>query len=493
MKPVIVWFRQDLRLTDQRALATAIEAGQPIIPLFIRDDVSPGPWSMGSASSWWLHYSLISMDTELRKRGSRLILRAGPATQVLEALTVETGATAVYTLAAHEPWASALETKAHEALTARSVTFKRLTGALLKRPDALRTKAGQPFKVYTPFWRALLSSEPPQDPLPAPDTIKAPTEWPNSDELSSWHLLPTKPDWSQGFTPEWTPGEAGGKKRLSAFLNTGLIDYDSHRNRPDYVGTSQLSPHLHWGEISPATCWHAARTRAEQLRAVGKDPSKGLETFHKELAWRDFAAHLLVHWPTLPDAPFKPEYAAFPWVDDEKGLRAWQAGLTGYPIVDAGMRQLWHTGWMHNRVRMITASFLIKDLLVPWQKGEAWFWDCLVDADLASNAASWQWVAGCGADAAPYFRIFNPGRQGAAYDPDGAYVKRWVPELAKLPAAHIHEPWAAPPLVLAAAGVTLGKTYPHPIVDHGFARDRALQALKSIKTAPHDNPVIANG
>lgn len=490
MNPVILWFRQDLRLTDQRALTAAIATGQPVIPIYIRDDSSPGPWAMGGASRWWLHHSLMALTKNLEELGSRLILRSGPTIEMMEALAAETSATAIFTLAAHEPWASTLEAELHTALSARHVVFKRLSGALLKRPDALTTKTGQPFKVYTPFWRALLASEPPAEPSPRPTTLKIMKAWPKSEALDTWQLRPTKPDWSAGFS-DWQPGEAGAHRRLSTFLKSALVDYDAARNRPDQVGTSQLSPHLHFGELSPATCWYAAKTAADQFRANGSNPDKGLETFHKELAWREFAAHLLVHWPTLPERPFKPEYATFPWVDDANGLSAWQRGQTGYPIVDAGMRQLWHTGWMHNRVRMITASFLIKDLLIPWQKGEAWFWDCLVDADLASNAASWQWVAGCGADAAPYFRIFNPGRQGAAYDPDGAYVKRWVPELAKVPAAHIHEPWTAPPLVLAAAGVTLGETYPNPIVDHAFARDRALKALKCIKVMPDDNRSIA--
>ncbi|MEQ1694638.1 MAG: FAD-binding domain-containing protein, partial [Hyphomicrobiaceae bacterium] len=246
---------------------------------------------------------------------------------------------------------------------------------------------------------------------------------------------------------------------------------------------SKLSPHLHFGEISPATCWHAAVATAHRISATGGTADRGRDTFQRELVWREFATHLLVHWPTLPEQPFKPEYASFPYRDDVGSLLAWQRGQTGYPIVDAGMRELWHTGWMHNRVRMIAASFLIKDLLIPWQAGAAWFWDTLVDADLASNAASWQWVAGCGADAAPYFRIFNPTLQGAKFDPDGTYVRRWVPELAKLPAGHIHEPWSAPPFVLAASGVALGNTYPHPIVDHATARDRALSALKQLKTA----------
>ena len=299
-------------------------------------------------------------------------------------------------------------------------------------------------------------------------------------------MHPRNPDWSAGFD-EWTPGEAGARAKLEAFLETGLHSYDTDRNRPDRSGTSRLSPHLHFGEISPATCWYAALAAGERHAMAGRPADKGLETFLKEIVWREFSAHLLVHWPGLPEQPFKSAYAAFPWADDAAGLRAWQKGRTGYPIVDAGMRELWHTGWMHNRVRMIVASFLIKDLLIPWQTGEAWFWDTLVDADLASNAASWQWVAGCGADAAPYFRIFNPVTQGETFDPEGVYVRRWVPELAKLPSEHIHEPWNASPLVLASAGVTLGKTYPHPIVDHKMARDRALAALKSLTGAKQEN------
>lgn len=481
MKPVIVWFRQDLRLADQRALAAATASGQPVIPVYILDDESPATWRPGAASRWWLNQSLTSLDDSLTSIGSRLIYRKGAAVDVLGALIDETDATTVFVQAAHEPWASAAELTIHTQLKSRGVEFKRMAGAMLKHPEALRTQAGQPFKVYTPFWRALRAAEQPAHPVAAPVSLKAPAKWPSSDDRASWKLHPTAPDWSADMGKLWTPGEDGASARLNAFLAAPLRDYDHDRNRPDRPGTSRLSPHLHFGEISPATCWYAANSAAERLAARGLTADKGLETFQKELVWREFATHLLVHWPTLPDAPFKPAFAAFPWADDAKGLRAWKKGQTGYPIVDAGMRELWATGWMHNRVRMITASFLVKDLLVPWQAGEAWFWDTLVDADLASNSASWQWVAGCGADAAPYFRIFNPGRQGETYDPDGAYVRRWVPELAKLPSAHIHEPWTAPPLVLASAGVTLGKTYPHPIVDHAKARDRALAALKTIK------------
>jgi deoxyribodipyrimidine photo-lyase len=484
MKPVIVWFRQDLRLADQRALAAAAATGAPVLPLYILDDEAPGTWAMGGASRWWLNRSLDQLAAGLTSLGSRLILRRGKATDIVPELARAVGAATVYVQAAYEPWAAGLEADVRRALETDGVALKRMAGALLKRPDALRTKgSGEPFRVYTPFWRALMASDPPAVPVAAPTKLQAPAKWPTTDTLADWTLHPTSPDWSGGLATEWTPGEAGARARLDAFLATSLPGYTTERNRPDRPGTSKLSPHLHFGEISVATCWYAARSAADAMAANGHPADKGLETFLKELVWREFAAHLLAQCPTLPEAPFKPAFAAFPWVDDAPGLRAWQRGATGYPIVDAGMRELWQTGWMHNRVRMIVASFLIKDLLIPWQAGEAWFWDTLVDADLASNAASWQWVAGCGADAAPYFRIFNPVTQGETYDPDGAYVRRYVPELAKLPTAHIHEPWTAPPMVLAAAGVTLGKTYPHPIVDHAKARDRALTALKSLKGA----------
>ena len=477
MKPVIVWFRQDLRLSDQRALQAAVAIGAPVIPIYILDDVSPGAWRIGAASRWWLNRSLKALDESLIALGSRLILRRGAAPAVLADIATECRASAVYCLAAHEPWASALEARVRSALVADGVELKRYGGALLKRPDAMRTKAGGPFKVYTPFWRALMAADPPPLPEPPPSKLLAPKSWPASDTRATWLLHPAKPDWSAGLAQSWTPGESGARARLETFLDDALPTYREARNRPDRPGTSRLSPHLHFGEISPATCWHAALARS------GPGREKGLETFLKELAWREFAAHLLVHWPTLPEAPFKRDFARFPWVENPHALQAWQRGATGFPIVDAGMRELWRTGWMHNRVRMIVASFLIKDLLIPWQDGQAWFWDTLVDADLASNAASWQWVAGCGADAAPYFRIFNPMTQGATFDPDGAYVRHWVPELARLSSAQIHAPWLVPPLELQAAGVRLGENYPLPVVDHATARIRALAALKSLKDA----------
>ena len=475
MKPVIVWFRQDLRLADQHALTAAVATGAPVIPVYILDDVSPGAWRMGGASRWWLNRSLAALDQSLRGLGSRLILRRGAADVALEVLAAGTGASMVTCQAAYEPWAAASEGRVHVQLAAKGIALKRFGGALLKRPEALRTKTGEPFKVYTPFWRALNASAPPPLPEPAPSKLKSPVAWPASEDLSSWGLHPARPDWSKGLAANWAPGEAAARARLEVFLDGAMADYHDDRNRPSRAGTSRLSPHLHFGEISPATCWHAAIAHGEPTAG------KGLETFLKELVWREFAAHLLGHWPELPEQPFKSSFTGFPWAENAVGLAAWQHGRTGYPIVDAGMRELWHTGWMHNRVRMVVASFLIKDLLIPWQSGQAWFWDTLVDADLASNAASWQWVAGCGADAAPYFRIFNPVTQGVTFDADGTYVRRWVPELAKLPAAHIHAPWMAPELELVAAGVRLGETYPRPIVAHAEARTRALAALKSLK------------
>ncbi len=478
-KPIILWFRNDLRLADNRALIAAAALGRPIVPVFILDDEAPGAWARGGASRWWLAGSLESLSKALEKAGSRLILRRGASVSILTTLAKETGADLVYVSRAYEPWAAKLETDVHDALAAAGVEFKRTSGALLFEPERLRTKAGDPFKVYTPFWRALREVGDPQQPKPAPKKIAAPASWSKSDTLADWKLSPSKPDWAGGMRETWSPGEDGAQKRLTTFLKTALRDYATNRDRPDMPSTSRLSPHLHFGEISPAQCWHAASAHA----AANPGSERGIEVFLKEVVWREFSYHLLVHWPTLPEEPFRPEFARFPWADDKSGklLKAWQKGQTGYPLVDAGMRQLWTTGWMHNRVRMVAASFLVKHLRLPWQEGEAWFWDTLVDADLASNAASWQWVAGSGADAAPYFRIFNPIKQGETFDPEGKYIRQWVPELAKLPDDCIHKPWEAPPTVLAASGVTLGKTYPHPIVDHASARDAALKAFEALK------------
>jgi deoxyribodipyrimidine photo-lyase len=476
VRPVIFLFRHDLRLSDNRALKAALATGQPVIPIYVLDDVSPGAWKRGGASRWWLHHSLVLLARSIEARGARLILRRGESADVISHLIAETGATALYFSRGYEPWSAVLEQRLKGAAEAAGASAHRYSGTLLFEPEQVRTQAGEPYRVYSPFYRAASAGAAPGQPIAAPRLM--PTV-PNtkSDSLADWGLVPTQPDWARGMREEWTPGEVGAHERLETFLDKAVVDYADARNRPDRPGTSKLSPHLAFGEISPHVCWHAAKS----LAARNPKAEKGVSVFLKELAWREFSYHLLVHWPTLPEEPFRSEFAGFPWKSSAETLRAWQQGRTGYPIVDAGMRELWQTGWMHNRVRMIVGSFLVKDLLIPWQQGEAWFWDTLVDADLANNAASWQWIAGCGADAAPYFRVFNPVKQGTTFDPDGDYVRRYVPEIAGLPNAHIHAPFAAPAEVLAAAGVTLGKSYPRPLVDHGAARDAALAAFATLK------------
>jgi deoxyribodipyrimidine photo-lyase len=476
-RAVIHWLRNDLRLTDNAALSAAVDSGLPVLPVYVLDDGVAGTWKAGGASRWWLHHSLASLDADLRRRGSRLIVRRGSTLDHLRDVARQSGAGAVFASRAYEPWAVGLETDVRDGLAADGIALRRFGGALLVEPEAVRTKGGTPFSVFTPFWRAVLAGPVPRAPRPAPTALAAPGRWPASLRLGDLGLLPTKPDWSGGIAAAWRPGEAGARARLDRFVSEALPGYGTLRDRPDLEATSRLSPHLHFGEISPASCWHGASAAAA---AQGSGAAGGLEVFLKELGWREFSYHLLTQRPDLPEEPFKATFKAFPWRDDPRLQSAWRRGRTGYPIVDAGMRELWATGWMHNRVRMIVASFLIKHLLQPWQVGEAWFWDTLVDADLASNAASWQWVAGSGADAAPYFRIFNPIAQGEKFDPEGGYVRRWVPELAGLGREHLHAPWQAPAEALAAAGVVLGKTYPQPVVDHMAARERALAAYAQI-------------
>jgi deoxyribodipyrimidine photo-lyase len=475
--PVIMWFRQDLRLTDNAALLAAIATGGPVVPVYVLDFDAPGSWAPGGASRWWLHHSLAALAKDLERLGSRLIFQRGPTRTKLAQLAEKVGAEAVYCTRAYQPWARALEEELQSFLKDDGRALKRYAGALLFEPEDLATNADEPFRVFTPFARKALSGAQLRAPRPAPANVPAPSRWPGGDKLGDLKLLPTKPDWAGGLRAAWTPGELGARKRIETFLSDALAGYRDHRDRPDLSGTSRLSPHLHHGEISPHACWHMAGAAAEAAGRLGA----GLETFRKELLWREFSYHLLVHFPDLPTKPFRPEFAAFPWADDVYALAAWQRGKTGYPIVDAGMRELWATGWMHNRVRMIVASFLVKDLRIPWQSGARWFWDTLVDADLANNSASWQWVAGCGADAAPYFRIFNPVTQSQKFDPDGIYIRRWLPELRRLGTEHIHAPWMAPKQALEAAGVQLGHNYPGPIVDHAAARKEALAAFSSVK------------
>lgn len=478
--PVIVWFRQDLRLSDHPALQAAAERDVPLCCLFILDEQNAGDWAAGGARKWWLHHTLEALQADLRSLGQTLVLRKGPASDVLDAVLEETGADTVVWNRLYEPAAVERDKDIKSALKERGVTAESFPGSLLREPWEVMTGAGEPYRVFTAYWKASLAKGAIAKPLPRPSSLPKPTKA-KSDDLDDWALLPTQPDWAGGLREIWTPGEKGALDRLDAFLDDSLEAYADGRDRPDQQHTSMLSPHLHHGEISPRTVWHRVHAWTG-----GKNSTKAetnADKFLSEIGWREFSYQLLFHNADLPDTALRPEFRSFPWAKNKKGLEAWQKGRTGYPIVDAGMRQLWHTGWMHNRVRMIVGSVLVKHLLIPWQEGEAWFWDTLVDADLANNSAGWQWIAGCGADAAPYFRVFNPVLQGEKFDPKGEYVRRWVPELKDLPAKHIHKPWEAPESVLEEAGVTIGKDYPAPIIGLKEGRERALEAFASIKSS----------
>ncbi|MBL4537091.1 MAG: deoxyribodipyrimidine photo-lyase [Oceanicaulis sp.] len=472
-KPVIVWFRQDLRLADNPALQAAAATGAPVLPVYILDDDAPGAWKPGGASRWWLHHSLTSLARDIEQLGGRLIFQKGPAQSCLEALIEDVGADAVFWNRQYEPWARKRDEAIKSALKTADVKARSFNGSLIVEPWDIATKAGAPYKVFTPFWRSLKAGHAPSEPSDRPDALTF-QDYQGGCALEALKLLPTKPDWSGGLDDNWTPGEAAAHGRLGQFLQHSVTAYSDRRNLPAEHGTSKLSPHLHFGEISPRQVWHAVK-RSDHAQ------SEGADTYLSEIAWREFSYNLLYHFPDLPEANFQSKFDGFEWTGQEKDLEAWRRGRTGYPIVDAGMRELWATGWMHNRVRMIVASFLIKDLMIDWREGEAWFWDTLVDADLSSNSASWQWTAGSGADAAPYFRVFNPVGQSEKFDPDGDYLRMWLPELTKLPNKAIHAPWMADASVLRQAGVRLGETYPEPIVDHGEARKRALAAFEKIK------------
>ncbi len=474
----IVWFRDDLRTADNPALHAAAASGRPVIALFVLDEVSEGVRPLGGATRWWLHGSLEALAERLDNVGVPLVLRRGPATSVVADAVDEAGAGAVFWNRRYAAAGIAVDRALKETLTRDGVEVQSFNASLLHEPWEVQTAAGAPFKVFSPFWRAAQGRGDPREPIRAPTRIKGGRRI-DGDELKDWRLLPTRPDWAGGIRREWTPGEHGARRRLGAFVDGSIDSYAAERDRPDRASTSMLSPHLRFGEIGPVQLWHAARAAEADGRASGRN----VEKFLSELGWREFSYHLLYHFPALDRTNFQSRFDDFPWAGDSDALTAWQRGMTGYPIVDAGMRQLWQTGWMHNRVRMVVASFLVKHLLMDWRQGEAWFWDTLVDADPANNPASWQWVAGSGADAAPYFRVFNPMLQGEKFDADGDYVRRFVPELAKLPAAHIHAPWDAPADVLGKAGVRLGDTYPAPMVDHGRARTRALEAFDRIKAS----------
>lgn len=474
-RPAVVWFRQDLRTADQAALAAAAEGGRPVLPLYVLDDLSPGAWRMGGASRWWLHASLERLAANLARLGSPLVLRRGEAVEAVVTLVRSVDAAEVLVTRHVEPHWRAADVRLRTILADAGVAFRDLPGTTLCEPGTVRNRGGRPPKIFTAFWRACLAAAPPPCPLAAPTSLRPlpAGEGAASDSLAAWQLQPAKPDWAGGLRETWIPGETSAHARLAAFVEDVIGEYQRERDRPEPSATSMLSPHLHFGELSPRQVWHVVASRIEAESRLAAGGRRWLQ----EIGWREFCAHLTAANPQIANLPLQPRFAAFPWSDDAAALRAWQRGATGYPIVDAGMRQLWRIGWMHNRVRMLAASFLVKHLLISWQQGEAWFWDTLVDADLGNNAGGWQWVAGCGLDAAPYFRIFNPVLQGAKFDPKGDYVRRWVPELARLPARLIHQPWQAMPAELAAAGVRLGTDYPRPLIEHAAARAQALKAF----------------
>ena len=474
--PVIVWFRQDLRLHDNPALHAAARSGQPILPVFILDEENPADWRMGAASRWWLHHSLQSLDDSLK---DRLVLLRGDPQILLPELINEVSAAAVYWNRLYEPWAIVRDTAIKQQLLDASFKVKSFNGSLLFDPPSTNKVDGTPYKVFTPFYRkgCLQNGIQPRKPLRKPSKLHLHdgSTGLSLDDLSLLSVI----NWYDEIAATWSPGEDGAQKRLASFLNKGIDDYKEGRNRPDQQHVSRLSPHLHFGELSPNQAWYAVDDSG-----TGLDLDTNADSFLSELGWREFSYNLLYNRPELPTRNLQKKFDRFPWREDAAALRRWRRGETGYPIVDAGMRELWRTGYMHNRLRMIVGSFLVKNLMLHWHHGERWFWDTLLDADLASNSASWQWIAGCGADAAPYFRIFNPVTQGKRFDPDGLYVRHYVPEVAELPDKYLHAPWEAPVSILDTAGVVLGETYPEPVVDLKASRERALAAFKSLGSPP---------
>ena len=466
----IVWFRQDLRLEDNSALAAAIERGI-VQPVFIWDQASMQPWAVGGASQWWLHHALRDLAASIEGLGGQLSFQIGEPLSELRKLTQLTGASAVFWNRRYEPASIDQDSDVKAALREDGLEVCSFNSRLLFEPWEVQNGSGDPYRVFTPFSKNIL-----KNPLPAPESVRLnDAKWFQAKSagvaLDDLKLLP-KIQWDSGMSEMWDPTREGAMKQLERFLAGAVETYHDDRDIPSVTGTSALSPYLNWGQIGP-------REIAAHLE--GKRERTGGRIYFSEILWREFAYHILFHFPHTTDQPLQEKYAQFPWQNSPDDLEAWKRGRTGYPIVDAGMRQLWATGWMHNRVRMVVASLLVKHLLLPWQEGAKWFWDTLIDADLASNSLGWQWAGGCGADAAPYFRIFNPIIQGKKFDTDGDYVRRWVPELARVPAKFIHCPWEASEIQLRAWGVTLGDNYPYPIIEHSAGRDRALNALQELK------------
>lgn len=480
MRPALLWFRADLRLHDNPALHWACEGERPVAALYVLDEESHGVRTMGGAARWWLAQSLRTLAADLAVRGIPLILRTGPAAEQVPAVARSLDAARVAFNSRSGATEARIDEAVAQALDGAGIAVKRFNGHLLHKPGTVQTQAGGLPRTFSAFQRAARKLAPPRRPLPVPPGLTG-IGGTAGDALEDWitqaGLEPKAPDWAFGLRAAWTCGEAAARARLQDFMASGLRGYAEGRDSPAAQHVSRLSPHLAFGEISPNQVLASARDAAE----AGTVPLRDAEKFEAELYWREFSHHLLSAEPDLRSRNLQSRFDAFPWRECSGESKAWRRGLTGFPLVDAGMRQLWQSGWMHNRVRMVVASFLSKHLLIDWREGEAWFWDTLVDADPANNAASWQWVAGTGADAAPYFRVFNPVLQGEKFDPDGTYVRTYVPELAKLPSSLIHKPWTADRATLDRAGIRLGITYPRPIVDHEAARDRALRAFEHIK------------
>ncbi|MDC0394608.1 DNA photolyase family protein [Alphaproteobacteria bacterium] len=469
----IMWFRQDLRLTDNPALLDAVNCGT-IIPIYILDDSNAGPFKIGAASRVWLHNSLSKLNTALN---GNLKFFEGSASEILLKIIADTKAEKLVWTRCYEPWRMARDTAIKNQIRQLGVEVKSFSGSLLWEPHLINKPDGTHYRVFTPFYqRGCLSGQPPRKPLTAPAEIHYASDVDvvitSEQTLDELNLLPSQ-NWYKAFLDEWNIGEEGAQQALDTFLMNGISSYKLGRNIPSQKSVSRLSPRFHFGEISPNQAWYAAQHILEP-----GDPN--LDSFLSELGWREFSHYLNYHYRTLADKNLNPKFDSFAWINTPEILKAWQQGITGYPIVDAGMRELYSTGYMHNRVRMIVGSFLVKNLLQHWHHGRDWFFDCLVDADLCVNSASWQWIAGCGADAAPYFRIFNPVTQGEKFDSDGIYTRKWVPELINLPNKFLFCPWQAPPEILKQSGIELGKTYPNPIINLADSRARALEAFSML-------------
>jgi deoxyribodipyrimidine photo-lyase len=472
--PAIVWFRNDLRLLDNPAFTAAVAKGYSILPLFIWAPDEENGWPPGGASKWWLHHSLKALSKMLGELGLPLIIRVGKSLDVLEGLVKDVRAQAVFWNRRYEPWAIKRDAQIKTQLTNDGCLVQSFNGSLLVEPWNILNSQGKPFQVFTAFWKSLQKQYVHTPPLPIPSSFSPIKASIRSVSLDHLHLLP-EVNWYGQIEALWTPGEVQAGNLLDDFIENHVTSYQVQRDFPGINGVSHLSPYLHFGEISAKTIWH-------KVKEVHSQHEEEVGPYIRQLGWREFANYLLYHFPQTVDKPLRTEFSRFPWWENQEALKAWHKGKTGFPIVDAGMRELWSTGWMHNRVRMIVGSFLVKDLLVSWQYGARWFWDTLLDADMANNTLGWQWISGCGADAAPYFRIFNPVTQGQKFDADGVYVRRWIPELASLPNEYLHCPWEAPEQVLRSSGVQLGTTYPNPIVDHSEARNRALLAFREVRS-----------